>query len=133
MATTALKKITTRAKQIRKAKPNIQWKDAVKAASKEYKKPAAKKAAVKKPAKKVFSGVKKTAVKKAVPGAVNPIAKYAELSRILTAADNYLEYLKRKLREAPKTEKAFYRSRILQQRKTIAVVKQQKALQKKLI
>lgn len=37
MATTALKKITTRAKAIRKKKPGISWNTAIKTASKEYK------------------------------------------------------------------------------------------------
>ena len=49
---THLQKITTLAKKIRKAKPALKWTDAIKQASKQIK-PAAKKIAVKKAAKKI--------------------------------------------------------------------------------
>jgi len=52
MANTALKKITTRARQIRKAHPSMQWKNAIKKAGAEYRSGSKKTGGVKK--KKVY-------------------------------------------------------------------------------
>jgi DNA primase catalytic subunit len=62
---TALQKIQAEAKKIRKAKPNMPYKDAIKAASKVYndgKLGAAKKASAKLPVKKIVTTVKKEKV-----------------------------------------------------------------------
>jgi hypothetical protein len=66
MATTALTKITTRAKQLKKLHPTKKWTDLIKAASTELKKkgsigkPAKKAATVKTTAKKILVKVAKT-------------------------------------------------------------------------
>ena len=63
MASEHLKKITNKAKQLRRANPKLKWTDAVKKASKLVR-PAAKKAATKKRVVRKVSGVKKSAPKR---------------------------------------------------------------------
>lgn len=154
MASEHLIKITNKAKQLRRANPKLKWTDAVKKASKLIK-PAAKKAAPKKRAvAKKVSGVKKSAPKKAaakthkdtkshnvnirvVSGVRQKEKSIKEYIEIAKRENDYLEYInywKRNLKTAKTPiDKAFAKERIKSFTNLLKAVKQQKAIQKKLI
>lgn len=154
MALEHLIKITNKAKQLRRANPKLKWTEAVKKASKLVK-PAAKKAAPKKRAvAKKVSGVKKRAVKKpvtkthkdtkshnvnirVVSGLRQKEKSIKEYIEIAKRENDYLEYInhwKRNLKTAKtQIDKSFAKERIKSFTNILKAVKQQKAIQKKLI
>lgn len=136
MASEHLKKITNKAKQLRRANPKMKWTDAVKKASKLVK-PAAKKAAPKKRAvAKKVSGVKKSAPKKTAvkkPSYKKPTwaTKLQHMSWLVgreSGLKNVIEQIKSEmpLTPAKKKEIALYQ-------RQLKAVQQQKAIEKKLI
>lgn len=151
MAANHLKKITAKAKQLRKAHPKMKWTDAVKKASASMKgasKPAAKKSApkkrvVKKAAKKVavkrhtdtkshnvnirvVSGAKKSNFRK--PSVASNIQHYSWLVGKEQSLAAIIQQMKS---EKPMT--AEKRSQVRMYQTQLKAVKRQKAIQKKLI
>ena len=147
-----LKKITDEAKRIRKAKPSMQWKDAVKQAAKKYnlgakaapikKKVARKVSGPSKPASKhkdvkshnvkidIVSGRKADAVNKSI----SQLRMYSQLCGLEEYIKRGIERNKDAYKLAKTTEaKKRIKSNTEQLRKQLAVVRQQKSLQKKLI
>ncbi len=146
MAANHLKKITAKAKQIRKAHPKMKWTDAVKKASASIKgasKPAAKKRAVKKAAKKVatkkhvdtknhnvnirvVSGAKKANFRK--PSIASNLQHY---SWLVGGEKSLIDLIADLRKQKPFTVKTKALIRIYQTQ--LKAVKKQKAIQKKLI
>lgn len=146
MAITHLQRITTKAKQLRKSNPKLKWIDAVKKASKlmpkktaskkvgAVKKKAAKKTAVKKHVDtkshnvniRVVSGAKKPNYKK--PSAATKLQHYSWLTGREQSLLGVIAQIKN---EKPLTPAK--RAEIVSYQKQLKAVRQQKAIEKKII
>lgn len=138
-----LAKITTEAKKLRKANPNMKWSDAVKKASSAYNngkhklagiKKTVKKAAVKKIAVKKKT-VKKVAVKK-TSGNNDSIQRYISLSNYINHYQKNLLDFQLGCKKYPGetlAQKREDKKKIEQYKKIIAAGKKQLAIQKTLI